>query len=489
MVTRKNVAAMKPDEALSLLNYIPYADRVELRGGSALHGNLASGASTLMSYASGADEVMLAASGGKIFDVTDGGDLTASAPLKSGYTNDLWQSVNFGTAGGQFLLGVNGADKPFIYNGTTVEDSGINPPSGSVNDYIHVTAHQQRLFLIPKGKLAFDYLPVSSIAGDASRFELGPYCKLGGYLMAMASWTVDAGNGVNDMAVLITSKGEVIVYSGSFPGSADDWSLVGTFRCAPPVGRRCFVNRGGDVIINTFAGPISLKDVLAGRDVNESKSTLYNIQPTFKDATAAFGDLPGWEAVYYPEQGVTLFNVPATGTGLYNQHVFVSESSGWCIFGGWNATCFVVHDKELYFADATGNIFKALSGTTDNGMSIKGDIELAFDYLGNASEKHIALVRPVWRSTTDLTVDMVVNTDFTRQAPTYQLTNIGEGTDWEDLDWATWEWDNSTDFIFQPWENAAAEGRCASLFLRTETKNLIAALFSIDYVVEDGGMV
>ena len=55
---------------------------------------------------------------------------------------------------------------------------------------------------------------MAAVAGAASMFDLGQIFTEGGYLMAMATWTVDAGYGVDDLAVFITSEGEVAVYRG-----------------------------------------------------------------------------------------------------------------------------------------------------------------------------------------------------------------------------------------------------------------------------------
>jgi hypothetical protein len=45
--------------------------------------------------------------------------------------------------------------------------------------------------------------------------------------MAMGTWTLDAGYGVDDYAVFITNNGEAIVYKGSDPSDPNDWSLIG----------------------------------------------------------------------------------------------------------------------------------------------------------------------------------------------------------------------------------------------------------------------
>lgn len=82
--------------------------------------------------------------------------------------------------------------------------------------------------------------------------------------MAMASWTRDSGNGIEDLAAFITSRGEVHVYSGTDPASADTWQRVGTFKIPEPVGRRCLIKVGGDVGILTTQGLVLFLAFSAG---------------------------------------------------------------------------------------------------------------------------------------------------------------------------------------------------------------------------------
>ena len=42
---------------------------------------------------------------------------------------------------------------------------------------------------------------------------------------AVAGWPQDGGQGIDDLTLFITSEGEVLVYAGSDPSNADDWSL------------------------------------------------------------------------------------------------------------------------------------------------------------------------------------------------------------------------------------------------------------------------
>ena len=52
--------------------------------------------------------------------------------------------------------------------------------------------------------------------------------RRGGYIKAMASWTLDGGAGMEDQLVLFSSNGEAVIYGGTDPDSG--FSLTGIFQ-------------------------------------------------------------------------------------------------------------------------------------------------------------------------------------------------------------------------------------------------------------------
>src|SRR5690606_18644214 len=127
-----------------------------------------------------------------------------------------------------------------------------------------------RLFFMENNVLGFWYLAASAISGTATFFNLAPFCSLGGYLMAMGTWTRDGGSGLDDYAVFYTSRGEVLVFQGDDPGDATAWSLVGVFRLGAPVGRRCMIKAGPDLVLVTEDGVIPMTRALAQARSNQA---------------------------------------------------------------------------------------------------------------------------------------------------------------------------------------------------------------------------
>jgi hypothetical protein len=137
----------QPQGAAVLDNFIPRATSVQLRRGKVLYctlGNGAQDALSLFSYKDGANKHLFGATPTTIYDITniefpyDGelvnedGDLlgdengnwfgwssTEFSDVMGGFTGGNWIVVQFATTGGVYLVGVNGEDTGFLYDGTT----------------------------------------------------------------------------------------------------------------------------------------------------------------------------------------------------------------------------------------------------------------------------------------------------------------------------------------------------------------------------------
>ena len=224
--TRDRLEETDPGYATILENLIPGNAELQFRRGHVAHLTSLPDApvETLMECTTGGNRKLFAAVGTEIYDATteDVGILAVS-----GLTNARWQHTMYATAGGQFLVCVNGADGVRACNGTDWTDqsiSGVDPAT-----LIGVTAHKARLWFVQDGTLKAFYLPPLAIAGEASPLDLGPIAKKGGTLQAVSGWSVDAGDGADDYLVFITSEGECMVYAGTDPNSEATWSLVGIY--------------------------------------------------------------------------------------------------------------------------------------------------------------------------------------------------------------------------------------------------------------------
>ena len=122
------------------------------------------------------------------------------------------------TAGGSFLYLFNGVDKPLMYDGTEWKsiDAGSTPAITGVDTtrLIDGCVFKGRMYLVERNSMNLWYLPVASIGGAAVDIPMGQIFQRGGHIVTAKTWTIDAGNGSDDHLVILTSNGEVAVFSG-----------------------------------------------------------------------------------------------------------------------------------------------------------------------------------------------------------------------------------------------------------------------------------
>jgi hypothetical protein len=183
---------------------------------------------------------LFGATSSAIYDATTAGAVGAAAV--SSLTSGQWSHTMFATAGGNFLVACNGADDVRNYDGSSWTTPSITGVTSA--NLIQVAVHMSRLWFVEKNTLKVWYLSTNAISGSATSIDFGSLSRLGGHLVGMTSWSRDGGAGIDDIAVFVTSRGEVHVYEGADPSSTTTWSRVGTFKIAEPIGRRCFIKAG-----------------------------------------------------------------------------------------------------------------------------------------------------------------------------------------------------------------------------------------------------
>ncbi|MCK5444867.1 MAG: hypothetical protein KAI73_04540, partial [Rhodospirillaceae bacterium] len=415
------MADMPETHAVIMDNWFPGTDKVNVRrGNSAWASGMSGNVETLVEYTplTGTGE-MFAANAGDIYDVSGSG--AVGAAVVSGQTNDRWQQSQLGTAAGQFVRIVNGDDTPWVYNGSTWANT---PAITGVTeaDLIWINNHQRRLWVGTKDSLDAYYLAVNSIGGAATKFSLAGIAKLGGFIMAMGTWTRDAGDGMDDVAVFITSEGEAIVYSGIDPSAASTWALIGVFRIGKPIGRRCMVKAGSDLILVTQDGFVPLSAILTMDRSQSRLATLSDqiaseVNKHVRDDSGLFG----WQPILYPKGTMLVFNIPKSST-TFHQYVFNTITGAPCKFD-YNASvpgalCFALLNDSLYWGGTDGTVNKFDDGNSDLGTNIDADCLQAFSYFKSPmSNKIFKQAEPIFESDGDPNAAIDMNVDFQIKAP------------------------------------------------------------------------
>jgi len=485
--TREALADMPAKNAVIMDNWFPGTDKVTLRLGSAQHvTGLGGSVETLLEYTplTGTGK-LFGARGGSIYDVSTAG--AVGAAVVTGKTNARWQQVQIGTAGGQFLLCMNGADAPLNFNGSAwATTPAITGPTAS--NLIWCNLHQRRLWVGEKESLTAWYLPVNSIGGAASSFSLAGVARLGGYIMAMGTWTRDAGDGVDDVAIFITSEGEAIVYQGTDPASTATWSLTGVFRIGKPIGRRCMIKAGGDLVISTQDGYVNAASILTvDRSEVQRVALSSQINKAVNDSVRSFGDLFGWQPFLYPQGTMMIFNVPQSSSVVY-QHVFNTLTGAPCRFTGVNALCWALLNDAAYFGSADGTVYKFDTGNSDNGSAINGDALQAFNSFGvPGAVKRFGLVEPVFESIGNPNAALDLCTDYQVKAPSgVAAPSPSSSALWGVAKWGIGTWGTAVQ-VYKGWRGVRGIGRTAALRVRVSTTAARPSWIGTNFTFTPGG--
>lgn len=414
---------MDPQDALIMDNFFPEANYTALRRGFASHATGAGSGvvQTLMTYhALDGDEELFAAANNQIYDATDAGSVPSS--YSTSITSNKWQWTNFSNTAGLFLLAVNGADTPLKYDGSTWATNSLTGSISSSANIINLFSFKERLFFIEKSSLNLWYLASQAISGTLAKLPLGGVFEKGGQIVAGGSFSFDAGVSVDNYLVVVTDNGEAAVYSGITPAS--DFALKGVYNVGVPVGPRCLVKVGGDIIIITTQGAVPLSQMIVNdRAKADQVAITAKIQELFNAATQNYISNFGWQAIVYPKSRWAVFNVPEIEGVRQKQYVQNVITGAWCRFTNMNANCWGLKNDELFFGGNDGTVYKADSGRQDDGGEIQWDLKTAFNGCGSRGQnKFFKALRPLLLTSGTSSFLAGVNVDFDNTPPTGSIS-------------------------------------------------------------------
>ena len=497
-----NLVTMPAAAAIRLTNFVAKPYGCECRKGSKKFvENLPSTVDSLMVYNAGSElgSRLFAASFDSIYDATE----TTSAPVavRSGFGNAKWESVNFSTPGGRYMLAVNGNDPAQLFDGTTWTGfTTVASPSapGQVSGidtqlWSNITHYKLRVWAVERNSLKAWYLPINSVGGTATSFDFGAYTRKGGHLVALTSWSIDSGKGLDDVFVAVTSEGEILIYEGIDPSSSDTWQLRGIWEVAPPASKRCFMKYGPEVLYLSRDGVSVLSRYLDSDGIDVSAGLSVPIRQLINEAVEKNRLYHGFELIQHTPENVVIVNVP--GSTASTQYVFNTITRAWSKFSGWNAQCFAVFKGDLYFGGRNA-VLQAFTGYRDeadanglNGKMYQAEAQQSFNYFDEPGvKKHFRMVRLT--ATTDVTPKMQVgvNADFDFGIkPTPMTSAAVAASTWNNGLWNAAIWGRESSTIKQ-WHTTYAVGYAASLTVIINVTGKITWTSS-DWIIEAGAAV
>lgn len=499
------LATMEPQFLIDTMNFFPDTNTLQVRNGyQEWVTGLGLPVKTIMDYIKvDGSHTPFACTDAGVYNITASSDAPASVLA---LTNGQCEWTNFATAAGQYLVFCNGSGT-WLYNGTSFvqftvaavpaapgEIKGVNP-----NTFNYVLVHKGRLWFLTSGSLTAWYLPIDSVGGEAKPFFLGGLYRRGGYLIALARWSMDTGEGLDDRLVFISSSGELASYSGNDPSNAADWTLDATFFIGAPLGPRALCDFGGDVLYLSRRGLIPLSTLVQGTatDILYTQVLSRRISRTIIRMAAPTTPAYPIEVGFNAELALIAINIFDPDTFKPVQLVLNFLSGAWGKFDYPVRTMKTV-DRQIFGGTEDGRVLIITVGQfVDNvardgtgGEPISAYLFSAFTLLEEpTNNKHAKFIRPIFQ--TD------VKPSFrTRVVPDYRvdqffgaaIPNPARGNARWDLafwDQAVWA---STENVYRPWVSANCLGYAFAWQCNVSTSSALG-IAGIQWVWESGGLI
>lgn len=457
-VTAANLAASPKGSAQVLENFLPTSTGLKMRGGSQQFGRAATAQplESAMAYVGGTVRKMFAAADGSIYDLTApaAADVAPTADV-TGQTSDYYSALNVATVGGNFMMVANGTDDIQTYNGTTwaalVTGAGVGELNGVDSDKIsQLNGYRNRVWLVEGGTMNAHYLPVDSIAGTVGDVSLSGVFRRGGALLFTATWSMDAGDGLDDKIVFASTEGEIAVYQGDPVGT--DWGLVGLYDAAPPLGKNAFLKVAGDLLVLTEIGIIPMSAIQVKDPAALALAAISrNIQPDWVLDAATRRSLP-WEIVKWTSHNIALVSCPVTSTETVTPpfcYAVNLETGAWAKITGWGTRCLVQSNDQVYFGTNNGTLIQIEITGSDDGALIN------YVYVGQ--NEHLAGVgrlttvrqaRAVFRTKSAFNPKLSVATDYIPNLPAAPSAPLAVNLsgEWDVGLWDQALWDNGSQY-------------------------------------------
>jgi hypothetical protein len=387
IILNENETYMQPGAALICDNWAPTMKGVKLRGGCIRYCDLHALDAPVppvpdpsrrpvissFQFASGNVQKMFAGQQTKLFDVTS----TTPVLVKSGQTSGNYcasQMSNQSTPPDHMLVVNDAGDYVLHFDGTTwttFNSSQITGPAGSTvatgHNLTYVWKYRNRFFFIEGGSMNAYYLGLNSFQGALSLIPLSGAATKGGKLLFGATWSLDAGDGIDDKCCFVTDLGEVLIFTGSNPSDAANWRQEGRYQIPAPMGMNAHMTIGGDMLIMTVDGivPISAAITKTTEEL-ELAAITRAIKPMWRDEVNAKRSW-SWTLENWNEYGGIFVTWPGGDPGNRYCAMVNAATGAWCRFVGYDATCFVRMRGDMFFGTQDGILMQADRTGYDDG--------------------------------------------------------------------------------------------------------------------------
>lgn len=312
-------------------------------------------------------------------------------------------------AGDKLMFYADSLNGLYTYDVSTdswAQATGFTGPTIANVNFIMV--HKARIWLIERNSTQAWYLAPGAVTGAATAFYFGSKFKNGGALRGLFSWSVDGGVGVDDLLVGVSGGGDVIVYKGDDPSSADTWGMRGVYFIGTlPKGVKFGTEQGGELYLLSLYGVVGMTDLLNGVAVASAQqnSVSASIAGELRSRLKADSGLSGWSIRSIPTEGGLLISTPSTVFQRPIQYYYNLTVNGWGFWRDLDVQSFSTWKTSVVFGDGGLRVLimdQALDDVTVpgdpgtfNGIPIEFSTLTSFLPLGApAVFKRVKFIRP-----------------------------------------------------------------------------------------------
>jgi hypothetical protein len=448
-----------------------------------------------MVWRSGTLERLFASDAGAIYNVTaPASPVVQPVAELSGQTGGFYSSVMFANSGGDFLVAVNGSDARLLYNGSTWSTApAITGVSSS--DLSHVWVFKNRLFFIEKDTMNAWCLAVDAIGGAAIKISLSGVFKKGGSLLFGETWSIDAGDGLDDVCIFVSTTGEVVGFVGNDPADPTDWIMSGRYDIGRPLGPNAHLRAGGDVVIATIDGLVPLSAAMIKDPAALSLAAVTRaIEDEWKRQAVARESSPNWCCVKWVARNMAIIGLPKVGAAEPYCYVVNLLTGAWAKYTGWDISALAEVGNVIFFATPAGGIFIAEAGGSDDGEAYASTYVGLFDHLGLPSAmKSVKMARASWLYRKPFLPKISFTFDYLPALGSYPNAAVHPDLDlWDVGAWDQALWDSGTaQQIVTRWVAVAGSGFAVApqaQITHSHASPPEAELISIDLLYETGGV-
>jgi hypothetical protein len=472
-----SLAAMPPTDCVTSHNLMPSEYGMRLRAGYREWANGMNGkpVNTLIAFegqaADQASDRLWAVTEDGIWNVTDFGETTPV--LEYDFSTLPAPSDPEGSGFGTYVEFTNDADARFLqyadegYGLFQYDEAGqawtiplFDPPADPpllAADIAFVTSWKNRLWYIKSNSGQAWYLEPDAQDGIATKQTFGSKMPHGGELLAIFSWTIDGGTGIDDYLVAVGRGGDIMVYQGYDPATVPTFEMKGIWFVGEfPESRRIGVDYGGELYLLSTYGVMSLRDLMQGVEITSTPTTPSSkINRFLRPAVEAGKDERNWALHTYPGDGFLQIVAPYDDSNLVNAIQYTQNllTRSWGLWQNVPVNCATSWSGKYLMGDKQGRVWEYAGGTdgrlldgSNTGASIGFDVLTSFQQPGgdHTTNKRIGFIRPITIETTPSTLNTAAVYDYRisteTQAPPAapnEPTNAWDAADW---DIATWDY-------------------------------------------------